>query len=294
MSPAPVLPSAIPASSSPTTTGTSDAAGGGQQRSQQPREDDQGELTEADHVRATIRVSQLLTEGAYPFGMFSFRTKSTIVDPADALPGRDRAMPVPSRHAVLGTPIQPPFPDGLEQAVFGMGCFWGAERVFWQAPGVYTTAVGYAGGYHAEPDATTRSAAARPATPRPCSSSSTRRRSPTRSCCASSGRTTTRPRVCARATTSARSTARRSTDHRRAARGRRGDRARSTPSGCARPATARSRRRSRRPASSTTPRTTTSSTCTRYPNGYCGLGGTGVSCPVGLTSSTPEPPAKAV
>ena len=56
-------------------------------------------------------------------------------------------MPVPARHEVLGTPLEPPFPDGLERVVFGMGCFWGAERVFWEAPGVYTTAVGYAGGY---------------------------------------------------------------------------------------------------------------------------------------------------
>jgi peptide-methionine (S)-S-oxide reductase len=55
-------------------------------------------------------------------------------------------MVVPDRHDVLGTPLKPPFPEGLEQAVFGMGCFWGAERVFWEAPGVYTTAVGYAGG----------------------------------------------------------------------------------------------------------------------------------------------------
>ncbi len=55
-------------------------------------------------------------------------------------------MPVPARHEVLGTPLAPPFPDGFEQAIVGMGCFWGAERVFWQAPGVYTTAVGYAGG----------------------------------------------------------------------------------------------------------------------------------------------------
>ena len=60
-------------------------------------------------------------------------------------------MPVPARHDVLGTPLAPPFPDGLETAIVGMGCFWGAERVFWQAPGVYTTAVGYAGGYTPNP-----------------------------------------------------------------------------------------------------------------------------------------------
>jgi peptide-methionine (S)-S-oxide reductase len=79
--------------------------------------------------------------------MFLFRDKTELVDPKDALPGRDEPIPVPARHDVLGTPIAPPFPDGLERAVFGMGCFWGAERVFWQAPGVYTTAVGYAGGF---------------------------------------------------------------------------------------------------------------------------------------------------
>jgi peptide-methionine (S)-S-oxide reductase len=79
------------------------------------------------------------------------RHKTTIVDPADALPGREREMPAAGRHAVLGTPIAPPFPDGLERAVFGMGCFWGAERVFWQAAGVYTTAVGYAGGFTPNP-----------------------------------------------------------------------------------------------------------------------------------------------
>jgi peptide-methionine (S)-S-oxide reductase len=60
-------------------------------------------------------------------------------------------MPVPAAHDVLGNPIAPPFPDGLEQAVFGLGCFWGAESVFWQAPGVYTTAVGYAGGFTENP-----------------------------------------------------------------------------------------------------------------------------------------------
>jgi peptide-methionine (S)-S-oxide reductase len=78
--------------------------------------------------------------------MFGFRDKTKMVDPAEALPGRDQEMPVADRHAVLGTPLRPPFPDGFETAIFAMGCFWGAERVFWQAPGVYTTAVGYAGG----------------------------------------------------------------------------------------------------------------------------------------------------
>ncbi len=60
-------------------------------------------------------------------------------------------MPVPAHHAVLNTPLQPPFPEGLEQAIVAMGCFWGAERVFWQAPGVYTTAVGYSGGFTPNP-----------------------------------------------------------------------------------------------------------------------------------------------
>jgi peptide-methionine (S)-S-oxide reductase len=69
----------------------------------------------------------------------------------EALPGRDEKMPVPGRHCVSGNPLTPPFPDGLETAMFGMGCFWGAERKFWEAPGVYTTAVGYAGGYTPNP-----------------------------------------------------------------------------------------------------------------------------------------------
>ncbi len=67
------------------------------------------------------------------------------------LPGRSDAMPVPSAHFVNGHPLAPPFPAGVEQAVFGMGCFWGAERKFWETPGVYTTAVGYAGGYTPNP-----------------------------------------------------------------------------------------------------------------------------------------------
>ena len=71
--------------------------------------------------------------------------------PEEALPGRSTRMPVPARHAVLGTPLEPPFPEGLERALFGMGCFWGAERTFWQADGVYTTAVGYAAGHTPNP-----------------------------------------------------------------------------------------------------------------------------------------------
>ena len=71
--------------------------------------------------------------------------------PENALPGRAEAMPVTNRHYVNGHPIQPPFPEGLETALFGLGCFWGAERKFWQTPGVYSTAVGYAGGYTPNP-----------------------------------------------------------------------------------------------------------------------------------------------
>ncbi|HEY2637837.1 MAG TPA: peptide-methionine (S)-S-oxide reductase MsrA [Solirubrobacteraceae bacterium] len=77
--------------------------------------------------------------------------KSQMIDAAEALPGRETPIPVPARHEVLGTPLQPPFPEGFGAIVVGMGCFWGAERVFWQAPGVYTTAVGYAGGYTPNP-----------------------------------------------------------------------------------------------------------------------------------------------
>jgi peptide-methionine (S)-S-oxide reductase len=80
--------------------------------------------------------------------MFS---KSTMPGPAEALPGRETPMPVPAQHHVNGHPLQAPFPDGLQQALFGMGCFWGAERRFWEVPGVYTTAVGYAAGYTPNP-----------------------------------------------------------------------------------------------------------------------------------------------
>jgi peptide-methionine (S)-S-oxide reductase len=83
--------------------------------------------------------------------MLFSRQKTQPIDAADALPGRAEPVAVPARHHVLGTPLQPPFPEGFEQLVVGMGCFWGAERVFWEAPGVHSTAVGYAGGHTRNP-----------------------------------------------------------------------------------------------------------------------------------------------
>jgi peptide-methionine (S)-S-oxide reductase len=84
--------------------------------------------------------------------MFLRRDKGQMPTAEDALPGRaNRPFAIPEKHFVLGTPLEPPFPEGLEMAIFGMGCFWGAERKFWEAPGVYTTAVGYAGGFTPNP-----------------------------------------------------------------------------------------------------------------------------------------------
>jgi peptide-methionine (S)-S-oxide reductase len=80
-----------------------------------------------------------------------FRTKTQLITPDQALPGRGDQMPVPARHAVLDAPLEPPFPDGFGEAVFAMGCFWGAEKQFWDLPGVYTTAVGYVGGFTPNP-----------------------------------------------------------------------------------------------------------------------------------------------
>jgi len=77
--------------------------------------------------------------------------KLTLPDPSKALPGRDTKMPITNKHFVTGNPIAPPFPAHLQQALFGLGCFWGAERKFWQHPGVFSTAVGYSGGYTPNP-----------------------------------------------------------------------------------------------------------------------------------------------
>ncbi len=80
-----------------------------------------------------------------------FGKKNAMVAPNEALPGRSASMPVPEKHFVNGNPLKAPFPQGMETAMFGLGCFWGAERKFWQVPGVYSTAVGYAAGYTPNP-----------------------------------------------------------------------------------------------------------------------------------------------
>jgi peptide-methionine (S)-S-oxide reductase len=83
-------------------------------------------------------------------GIFGFR-KTRMVTPDEALAGRNEPVPVPDRHEVLGTPLRPPYPEGTEVAEFALGCFWGAEKMFWQIPGVVTTAVGYEGGHTPNP-----------------------------------------------------------------------------------------------------------------------------------------------
>ncbi|TAE59936.1 MAG: peptide-methionine (S)-S-oxide reductase MsrA, partial [Nostocales cyanobacterium] len=84
-------------------------------------------------------------------GIFGFGKKIEIPKPEQALPGRTQQMPVPAAHFVNSNPLKPPFPAGMETAMFGLGCFWGAERKFWQQNGVYSTSVGYAAGYTPNP-----------------------------------------------------------------------------------------------------------------------------------------------
>jgi peptide-methionine (S)-S-oxide reductase len=83
--------------------------------------------------------------------MFGFRKRVAMPDPAEALPGRDQPIPTAEKHFVNGRPLKGPWPEGFEQAMFGLGCFWGAERKFWQRDGVYSTSVGYAGGFTPNP-----------------------------------------------------------------------------------------------------------------------------------------------
>lgn len=84
-------------------------------------------------------------------GLFGFSKKLSLPTPDQALPGRNEEMSVPARHFVNGNPLKPPFPEGMEMVIFGLGCFWGAERKFWQQEGVFTTAVGYAAGITPNP-----------------------------------------------------------------------------------------------------------------------------------------------
>ena len=83
--------------------------------------------------------------------MLFSRAKTTLIDADDAMPGRSQPLQVRGTHAVNGNPTTPPWPDGMQTAIFGLGCFWGAERIFWQTPGVYSTVVGYAGGFTPNP-----------------------------------------------------------------------------------------------------------------------------------------------
>jgi peptide-methionine (S)-S-oxide reductase len=109
--------------------------------------------------RAIATVVKILSKVTIPvnnsesksMGLFGFGKKTVIPTPAEALPGRAEPLRVAASHYVNGNPLKPPFPDGLETAMFGLGCFWGAERKFWQLEGVYTTAVGYAAGYTPNP-----------------------------------------------------------------------------------------------------------------------------------------------
>ena len=212
-----------------------------------------------------------------------------------ALPGRPTTRsPCPRPTSSTATRSRPPFPDGLETAVFGLGCFWGAERGSGRCRASTSTAVGYAGGFTPNPTYE-EVCSGRPATPRPCWWSSTRRGRQLRAAAArSSGRATTRPRACARATTSAPSTARRSTTtDARAAAGRRGV-AGHVPGAAARDAGYGEITTEIAPAGPVLLRRGLPPAVPgQEPDGYCGLGGTGVSCPIGLFGSGHQEPTGA-
>ena len=214
--------------------------------------------------------------------MLFSRDKVKMVEPEQALSGRDESIRIPAKHDVLGTPIAPPFPEGLEQVQLGMGCFWGAERIFWRLPGVYTTAVGYAGGYTPNPtyeevcSAQTGHAEAVLVVfdPEQVSFDEILRafwegHDPTQGM-----------RQGNDVGTQYRSALYWTTDAQREAAEASRDALRRRSS--ATPATARSRRSSQPPGRSTTPRPYHQQYLAKNPNGYCGIGGTGVSCPVGV------------
>ena len=218
--------------------------------------------------------------------MLFSRGKSEMVTPEAALPGRtDQTMPVPAEHFVNGHPLTPPWPDGYQTAVFGLGCFWGAERKFWETKGVCSTAVGYAGGY--TPNPTLRRGLQRP--DRPCrgrprgvrSRAGQLRPAPE----GVLGERTTRRRACARATTSARSTAPPSTTRTR----------RSSEAAEASKAMFEEKLDAAGYGGITTEIAPAGAFfyaepyhqqyLAKNPGGYCGLGGTGVSCPIGVASA---------
>ena len=205
--------------------------------------------------------------------MWQILRKKTEMPSADrALPGRSApAFSVPAKHFVNGNRIQPPFPAGLEKAMFGMGCFWGAERKFWEAPGVYATAVGYAAGL--TPNPTYGKSARRRPTGSWCGSTRAR---PTRRC--GCWRTTIRPRACASNDVG---TQYRPHLHLLGPPEAKAEASRATSSASWRRRLGAITTRSDAPAFYYA-EDYHQQYLAKNPAGYCGLGGTGVSCPIGV------------